>query len=162
MPSGGQNFIDLTGQPFGCGVVRERTENRKDGSAQWIVDCKCGNPYLATTSNLRGGHANCCGRKCPFYENTGRFKDVHGKARTKLYASYNQAYNRCYNPKHKDYRNYGARGITMFPSWIPHKNYPKMELDRIDNDKGYVPGNLRWATHSQQQLNRRGSRITRP
>ena len=76
---------------------------------------------------------------------------------------------RCLKPHFRDYRHYGGRGIGIWPPWVdsfktfehdveaaigphPGKDYT---LDRIDNDKGYVPGNLRWATWSQQMKNRR-------
>ncbi|EIZ78259.1 hypothetical protein WSK_3141 [Novosphingobium sp. Rr 2-17] len=77
------------------------------------------------------------------------------------------ARSRCANPLAIDYHNYGGRGITVDPSWcgkggfdrffahIGAKPDPDLTLDRIDNDKGYVPGNVRWATRQVQFRNRR-------
>ena len=73
---------------------------------------------------------------------------------------------RCTNKNDVGYKNYGARGIEFrFPSapefctWIldnlGHRPTPLHTIDRIDNDKHYEPGNLRWATHSEQCYNRR-------
>jgi len=80
---------------------------------------------------------------------------------------------RCYNPKIKSYRNYGARGITVCDRWrepngVGCKNYiddihnilgpqPSTEhsLDRINNNGIYEITNLRWATHSEQSKNQR-------
>ena len=76
---------------------------------------------------------------------------------------------RCTNPRHPDYAYYGARGITIYSRWqgssLPFREDilgelgPRPDssytLDRKDNSKGYEPGNLRWATRSEQALNRR-------
>lgn len=58
----------------------------------------------------------------------------------------------------------GGRGITVHPEWVDSFEAwfehvgPRpdgMSLDRIDNESGYVPGNVRWATRAEQQANRR-------
>ena len=80
---------------------------------------------------------------------------------------------RCYNKNHADYKNYGGRGIKVAPGWQKDagpeafcawvdenlKECPEgSSLDRIDNSRGYEPGNLRWATSEQQQNNKRPSK----
>lgn len=77
----------------------------------------------------------------------------------------NGARKRCTNPNDCGYSNYGGRGITFdFPDTLSFVRYveehlgPRPEgrtIDRIDNDKGYAPGNLRWATYREQRLNQR-------
>jgi len=73
---------------------------------------------------------------------------------------------RCQNPKSPGWDGYGGRGITFdfldvgaATTWIiVHLGppaAPKLEIDRINNDKGYAPGNLRWATRSEQNANKR-------
>lgn len=72
---------------------------------------------------------------------------------------------RCENPKDRGFKNYGARGIRFdFPSvtdaclyMIENFGLPdrSMEIDRIDVNGNYAPGNLRWATHQQNCQNQR-------
>lgn len=78
---------------------------------------------------------------------------------------------RCTNPNTVGYANYGGRGIKFaFPSvrvfaeWVlrnlgakPSNEY---SLDRIDNNAHYEPGNLRWATRSEQARNKRAYKRT--
>ncbi len=79
---------------------------------------------------------------------------------------------RCLNPRHKSYWDYGGRGIKiyspwirdflLFSDWLDSALGPKPSdahtLDRINNEEGYFPGNLRWATPQQQLENRRESK----
>jgi hypothetical protein len=72
--------------------------------------------------------------------------------------------NRCYNPLCSSYPDYGGRGIRVCARWhvfynfiadLPPKPSPSHSLDRKDNNGNYEPSNCRWATKSQQALNRR-------
>lgn len=72
-------------------------------------------------------------------------------------------FDRCYNENSSAYRHYGARGIKVCDRWHNFDSFvadigqrPKgMTLDRRDNDKGYEPNNVRWATQSEQIINTR-------
>jgi hypothetical protein len=74
---------------------------------------------------------------------------------------------RCYHESHRAFRHYGGRGITVYAPWHDVRRFiddilreigPRpagKSLDRIDNDGNYEPGNVRWATPSEQVLNGR-------
>jgi hypothetical protein len=70
---------------------------------------------------------------------------------------------RCTNPRQPVYKYYGARGIKVCERWLKFANFladmgvrpPDKTLDRIDNERGYEPGNCRWATHKEQMRNTR-------
>lgn len=71
---------------------------------------------------------------------------------------------RCHNPKNHAYKWYGGRGITVCAEWrqslaafaahVGPRPSPEHSIDRIDNSKGYEPGNVRWATVQAQKANR--------
>lgn len=72
---------------------------------------------------------------------------------------------RVLNPNARNYHNYGGRGISIDPTWIDDfaqfladvgpRPSPKHQLDRYpDNDGHYEPDNIRWATQSENSLNR--------
>ena len=76
---------------------------------------------------------------------------------------------RCHDPQHGSFHRYGARGIRVCDRWrsdfavfladIGPRPPGGYSLDRIDNAKGYEPGNVRWATTKQQMRNQRGNRL---
>lgn len=84
---------------------------------------------------------------------------------TRERAALYSAIERCSNAAGKSYKNYGGRGIGVHPDWmgkdgaerflshIGPRPTPHHSLDRIDNDRGYEPGNVRWATKIEQRRN---------
>lgn len=80
---------------------------------------------------------------------------------------------RCRRETHARYPDYGGRGIDVCQEWVDDfwqfvadvGERPEgktkggrayWQLDRIDNDGNYEPGNVRWATPEQQAINKRG------
>ena len=70
------------------------------------------------------------------------------------------------NPKNTNFKNYGNRGIVVCDSWLDFDTFYKdvesgyqegLSLDRIDNNKGYFPDNIRWATKKEQARNKRNN-----
>lgn len=96
-------------------------------------------------------------------------KATHGLSRTPEYRAWQQIRLRCMDPKHAAYPSYGGRGITLAAEWVDDpaafvahvgaRPSPKHEIDRVDNERGYEPGNLRWATRSENDRNRRSNRL---
>lgn len=80
------------------------------------------------------------------------------------YHSWFSARQRCTDPEHPQWPNYGGRGIAMCERWLGSfdafyadmgDSAPGLSLDRIDNDGNYEPGNCKWSTRSEQQKNKR-------
>ncbi len=92
-------------------------------------------------------------------------KYAHGMKGSPEWNAWRNAKFRCTNPKSPDWDDYGGRGIKMAKRWLTSfeafyahigaRPSALHSLDRIDNDRGYMPGNVRWATKAEQNKNRR-------
>ena len=91
-----------------------------------------------------------------------------GKPMSPRYAVWCAMLSRCRNPRHKRWKDYGGRGITVCERWYKFENFaadmgypgPNETLDRKDNDGHYTLLNCRWALQKTQARNRRSNKLT--
>lgn len=109
------------------------------------------------------------------YERVRRHGDTdarftfHYRSKTPEYESWHAMKQRCHNPNDLHYEDYGARGIYVYQEWrssfqafydfIGPRPGAGYSIERIDNDRGCEPGNVKWATAKEQANNRRSSRM---
>ena len=88
----------------------------------------------------------------------------HGYNKTKIWRTYYNIKQRCNNPKHPRYKDYGGRGIKMckeweddimnFINWAKENNYnDSLTIDRINVNQDYSPSNCRCVSYSIQSIN---------
>lgn len=93
---------------------------------------------------------------------------IHGESGNLLYSKWNSMNQRCYNKKHKRYKDWGYRGIKVcdewkndihsFFTWALANGYQKgLQIDRIDNDGDYKPSNCRFVTRKENGRNKRNN-----
>lgn len=157
--------VDLTGARFGRLVVMGRGENTAAKKATWLCRCDCGATVRAISNNLRGGSTTSCG--CLQRELLAARNQSHGHTAggiSPTYHSWSSMVQRCTNPKRDNYARYGGQGTTVAPEWIESfeaflahvgERPAGTTLDRIDPFGNYEPGNVRWATPSEQEANKR-------
>jgi hypothetical protein len=117
----------------------------------------CGHQFLARQDAV--GNCPICtrtSRRSPF--------DLSDPEVKRTYNSYYSMLSRCLNSKHKDFPNYGGRGVCVHPAWADSfesfvadmgMRPEGTSLDRKRPNGHYTPGNCRWASQHTQNQNKR-------
>lgn len=153
-----------TEERFGRLLVMGKTKHCR--RAAYVCRCDCGRIVTILRYNLIRGFTRSCG--CLHRDRTVEASLKHGHTvgytRTPEYRAWMSMKRRCLYPGHDSYNYY--RKIRIAPEYLKSferfladlgtRPSPQHSIDRIDNAKGYEPGNIRWATREMQQQNRPG------
>lgn len=132
-----------------------------------VVKCDCGITCVILHQNLSVAKSCGCKRK----ESVKGINVTHGLRYHNLYGTCRMALQRCHNPKHESYGNYGGRGIIVCEKWHDISVFIKdletllgekpegYELDRVETNGNYEPGNVKWSTRTEQCRNMRTNRM---
>lgn len=154
------------------GVHRPRARNAQQLPEEQVRCTFCKKLFVERNRKGRVGDRSFCSAKC-----AAESQVVHGQARSgsrsPTYRAWQEMHQRCSNPNFGDYEYYGGRGITVCERWtgdggfqrfvddVGERPSPKLSLDRYPNrDGNYEPGNVRWATSTEQNRNRSNVRLS--
>lgn len=166
-------FEDLSGKRFGNLLVLERAEPILEGKSKrkrvaWVCRCDCGNTCIVRSCALKNGQRSC---GCAIAENNRATWTKHNGCKDRLYGVWIDMKKRCYNPKYKQYKDYGGRGIRVCDEWLhDYSAFKKFALghgydadaifgdctiDRVDVNGHYCPENCRFVDMKTQGKNKR-------
>lgn len=149
--------LNIQGKQFNKLRALRCLGKNRHGQYMWRCECRCGNRSTVMAGDLVSGWTRSCG--CS--------RVVHGMSATRTYYAWRSMRNRCGSSSSRQYRNYGARGLSVCKRWRSFKMFLKdmgeaprgKSLERVDNSKGYRPSNCCWATQVEQARNMRTNRV---
>jgi hypothetical protein len=163
-------IVEIAGQKFNRLTALHKTGNKNyKNSLLWLFQCECGNTIEREAYAITSGQTKSCG--CYARDVAGKQSLKHGYANTKDYSVWNLIKRRILDPTCKLYPEYGGRGLTIDQEFVESMDAfyehlgPKpadgkrYSVGRIDNDVGYVKGNIRWETYHKQAHNK-GKKVT--
>lgn len=147
--------VHLVGETFGRLTVVAQAPHY-NGRVSWICLCSCFKFKTTDSKSLRTGAVTSCG--C--------IRRTHGLTGSPLHKVWTNMRDRCNNPRSKDFKHYGGRGIKVCKRWDDFELFlhdmgerpPNTSIDRRDNNKDYSPANCYWATPLEQHRNTRHNR----
>lgn len=160
---------DLTGLPFGYYTAIRQDGCNSQGDPYWLCRCRCGNERRVRVYDLLSGHTKSCG--CLNLEQFVSRNTTHGCKHEPWYPTYEGMMRRCGHlegASERELRYYRDRGITVcgewrespraFGDWLLAHGWRKgLQIDRIDNNKGYSPENCRVVTRRDNLNNKRNT-----
>lgn len=161
-------MIDMIGKLFGRLTVLRDVGCNSRRERMYLCRCECGGTRRVRGTRLRSGVVADCG--CSYqvrrHDIARRANWKHGMSRGSTYSSWHAMMGRCTSRANRSWKNYGGRGITVCQRWHSFLNFvgdlgerPEgTELDRIDVNGNYEPGNCRWVTRSANFRNKRNNR----
>lgn len=159
-------IVNLIGKRFGRLVVIKQAKNGKCQKLRWLCLCDCEEKIIVFGCNLIRNHTQSCG--CLQKERVTKHGNCKGEIYTKIYGIWKAMVQRCTNPNNKYWENYGGREITVCKEWLKFGNFLAdmgkswrlgLQIDRINNNKGYYRENCGWVTSEQQQRNRNNNHL---
>lgn len=152
----------LVGQVFDRLTVKAeflRPDTRGSAIPWLILLCSCGKFTEVRRYNILKGKTVSCG--CYARE----IHTTHGQTGSLTYRAWAGMLDRCTNTKHKYFKDYGGRGITVCGNWLKFENFyadmgdvtKGLKLERVDNNLGYIKENCVWVDSIAQANNRRSS-----
>ena len=162
---------DLTGRQFSYLLVLERVWPNLQGKPAWRCRCVCGKEIVIPAYYLMGkkGRAKQKSCGCKKSEILSKSLSKHGMSHHPAFGVWHSMKQRCMDPNHRAYHNYGGRGITVCPEWQNSfeafwrdmgPTYKRgLDLDRINNNEGYSATNCRWVSRKVNARNRRVTRV---
>lgn len=147
-------------------LVIARNGSNKHRESLWTCLCDCGATLDVPRQHLKSGNTRSCG--CLQREEAKEKHTKHGLNGTPVHGAWRHMHDRCRTEKNKEFKNYGGRGISVCKEWssfevffadMGHPPTPNHSLDRVENDSDYSKNNCRWATPTEQSMNRRVARL---